>query len=280
MRSLLKLIKKYQLFLIFLILQVVSFFLIFSYNSFQKSTILSTTNGMVGAAAKKSAEISNFFSLKEINEQLVAENNRLRENSKLSFEKVNDEFALIDDSLWRKQYRFFYADVVQATIYNKNNFITLDKGFGTNNDIKVGMGVISDNSVVGKVIKCTKNYSLVMPIIHSQFQLNVISQRTGNSGLLKWTEENDFRYANVMNITKDTPLKVGDVFVTRTGSNKFPGGIEIGVIEEITSDEGDNFHTIRLLLKTDFSKLKKATLVYNLFKDELDELEEAMDEDG
>jgi len=234
---------------------------------------------VVGAVAKKSAEATNYFNLREINEQLVAENNRLRENSKISFEKVNDEFALIDDSLWRKQYRFFYADVVHATIFNKNNYITLDKGFGTNNDIKVGMGVISDNNVVGKVIKCTKNYSLIMPIIHSQFQLNVVAQRTGNSGLLQWTGENDFRYANVMNITKDTPLKKGDVFVTRTGSPQFPGGIEIGVIDEINSEQGDNFHTIRLLLKTDFSKLKKATLVYNLFKDELDELEEAMEED-
>jgi len=253
--------------------------LIFSYNSYPKLTFLSSANSLIGSITKKTSNVTDFVNLREVNEKLVLENNRLRENSKISFEKVDDEFALIDDSLWRKQYRFFYADVVQSTIYNKNNFITLDKGYGINNDINPGMGVMADNSVVGKVIKCTKNYSLVMPIIHSSYQLNVIAERTGNDGLLKWTDERDFRYASVQNITKDTPLKKGDIFVTRTGSPQFPGGIEIGTIDEISSKEGGNFHDIRLLLKTDFSKLKKTTLVYNLFKAELDELDEALEDE-
>ncbi len=274
MRDLLKLVRKYQLFLLFLILQIISFFLIFSYNSFQKATFLSSTNGIVGGVAKKSSEVSEFFNLKEINQRLVEENTRLKENSKLSFHKVNDDYVVLDDSLWRKQYRFFSADVVQSSIYQKNNYITIDKGIGSS--IEPGMGVMSSNGIVGKVIKCTKNFSLIMPVIHSQFTLNVIAKTTGNSGLLSWKEENDYRYANVDHITKDTPLEKGDIFITRPGSPLFPGGIEVGVIEEISSAPGDNFHTIRLLLNTNFGKLRKTTLVYNILKEELDELEEEM----
>ncbi|MFT4660077.1 MAG: rod shape-determining protein MreC [Patiriisocius sp.] len=277
MRSLIKLLRKYQLFLLFLILQLVSFNLIFKYNSFPKATFLSSTNSMVGLVSKKSAEIAEFLALQEINDALVEENNKLRENSKLSFHKVNDEYALIDDSLWRKQYRFSYADIVQSSIYQSNNYITLDKG--ESSKVEPGMGVLSTNGIIGKVIKCTKNYSLVMPVINGQFTLNVVALRTGNSGLLTWKEEHDFRYARVENITKDTPLEKGDVFVTRTGSKLFPGGVEIGKIVEVFSSPGDNFHTIRILMNTDYGRIKKATLVFNILKPEIDELEEAKIDD-
>lgn len=274
MRNLFQLLRRYQLFLAFLALQFICFLLIFNYNSFPKATFLSSTNSVVGYFSERASKVTNYFSLAETNERLQAQIDSMRLRTRSPYINKENSYVLLGDSIFDRQYRFLSTNVVQSTIFQKRNYITIDRGKTAK--VEPGMGVLSTNGIIGKVIKSTKHYALVMPVIHSQFTLDVVCERTGNSGPLTWKDETDYRYAKVENITKDTPLEVGDKFITRDGSKLFPGGIDVGEIVEIYAEPGDNFHTIRILMNTDFSNLRKATVVINKYQPEMDSLQVEM----
>ena len=78
MRNLLDFLSKYSFFFLFLILEVICFILIYNNNYFQRSRIISTTNGLTGNANAAFYDISSYLNLKRANQQLAEENALLR----------------------------------------------------------------------------------------------------------------------------------------------------------------------------------------------------------
>ena len=97
MRNLLDFLARHNHWFLFVLLEVVSFVLLFKYNSYQGSVWFSTSNALVGKVYEVDAAIESFFSLTKVNENLTRRNFYLER-------QVN-------------QLRRLYADIVKNGIY-------------------------------------------------------------------------------------------------------------------------------------------------------------------
>lgn len=210
-----------------------------------------------------------YFHLKEENDLLQAENKRLLSETNDSFRKLEGDFILKEDTVFKIQYKFQIAEVIHGTLYQSNNYFTLNRGL--ENGVQIGMGVISKNGIVGKIAAVSNHYSIVESIIAKSFTTSAVLPRTGYFGLLQWNGNPN--ETKLIDIVKNAPLEIGDQAYTREGSTIFPPNIPIGEISEITSHDGEKFYDITLTLKTDFTRLKRVYIISNIYSEELKELQ-------
>ena len=74
MRNLLDFLARHNHWILFLFLEVVSFVLLFQYNSYQGSEWFSSANAVTGKVYAAKASVDQYFSLVEVNRQLTARN--------------------------------------------------------------------------------------------------------------------------------------------------------------------------------------------------------------
>jgi rod shape-determining protein MreC len=274
MGELIRFVNRNKLLLIFLALQYICFLLIFQNNEHHKGVLLTTTNSLSGGLHQWTSETKAYFSLADQNEELRARVAELESSMPGSFRLIDNNFALINDTMFRRNYKYQYAHVIQSTTSLNNNYLTIDRGRAQ--DIKPGMIVRSNEGLVGQIERVTDNYSLVRPIIHPNFTAGAQIERTGNNGLLSWNTK-DFKKAQLGDIPTEVKVKVGDRIITGAGKNSnYPKGIPIGVIAEATIGEGASFYNIDLDLAVDFSALNSVYIIGNQFVQELDSLQSAM----
>ncbi len=150
------------------------------------------------------------------------------------------------------------AHVVFNTTNKPYNYIIIDKG--KNDGVKLDMGVISQQGIVGVVRDITPNYAVIQPVLnpHSRFSCKILNSNT--AGTLIW-EGGDPRYANLTEYPKYEKVEKGDTIVTSGFSDIFPEGIFVGVIEDFKSEVNDNFYSLKVKLSTDFGALKSVLLL-------------------
>lgn len=121
MRNLIDFITRYNHWFVFVILEVVSFVLLFKFNSYQGSVWFSSANVVAGKVYEADATIKNFFSLTKINQQLNVRNLYLEQTVRKLSEQVHAETG---DSSWLfrtqaevlKEYKLIPAKVITNSI--------------------------------------------------------------------------------------------------------------------------------------------------------------------
>ena len=145
MHNLLEFLAKYNHWLLFVVLEAVSFTLLFQYNSYQGSVWFSSANAVSGKLYDWNSDVESFFSLTKLNQELSQRNVYLEQQVQQLSERLTD---VTKDSTWvqRNQisllqnYRLIPAKVVSNSIDDPNNLITLDKGSA--DGIHKDMGVV------------------------------------------------------------------------------------------------------------------------------------------
>ena len=74
MRNLLNFLLKYDYWLLFIVLEVVSFTLLFRFNNYQGSVYFTSANGIVTWVDKAVSSITSYFGLRETNQDLTRRN--------------------------------------------------------------------------------------------------------------------------------------------------------------------------------------------------------------
>lgn len=134
------------------------------------------------------------------------------------------------------EYKFIPANVIKR---DNDWYQTLTINKGENNGIKENMAVISNNSLIGKVIKTTNSSSVVKLLSANSNDMKV-------SVTVK-TEENEFHgiidgylenegCIQVNNILKIANIEIGDKVYTSGLGGIYPAGIYIGKVVEIMED--------------------------------------------
>lgn len=277
MRNFIQFLVKYHIFLFFVGLQVMCFWFIYRNNTFHEASFVNSSNKLVGTVFRWKSNVSQYIELQRVNDELSAENERLRNKLSGSFVNVNDHFVMINDTLRERKYRQKSAEVVNNTINKQLNFITINKGRGEG--LRPEMGVINTKGLVGIVKNVSEHYSTVIPIINLQYTASAEIKRTGNFGLLKW-DGKDAQYSNLNDIPQYVNVQIGDTVVTKGSSSIYPNGVLIGTVAQVEEIEGSNFLRIRVALSNDFSKLRYVYVVENLLKEEQLELEAKTEEDA
>jgi rod shape-determining protein MreC len=263
---------QYRAFFFFIILEVISGYLIVHNNRYQNAAFFNSSNHIAGSILHTSDNIYSYFSLKEVNEILAEENARLR--AQLTNQEEKDTSSLfINDPELNDQYNFLAAKVIKNSTDMYNNFITIDKG--SLNGVEPGMGVISPDGVVGKVKSVSRHYATVTSILHTDGLVSSIIKQSGVFGSLKW-EGKDATTASLLYIPRHIKVTKGDT-ITSSGFNAiYPAGILIGTVNEIDIKGNAAFYDIKVTLSTDFSKLGYVYVVQNKLKFERDSLESGL----
>ncbi len=275
MSRLLEFLYKYRAFFIFLLLQVVCTWMIVVNNNYQRTVYFNTTSKFAGSIVEKTDNISDFFALKKVNEGLAAENARLRElllNSNPEQLDSLDAFQIPSDSLDSIQYIVRPAEVIDNSIRFTNNFITLDKG--SNDGLRAGMGVISQNGVngvVGKIRSVSNNSAHVISVLNVNNPISSKLKRTNRLGSVQWDGSGP-RVAQLLYIPKDVDVQVGDTVVTSSFNAIFPKDIIIGFVKSAKPDVHQRGLEIEIELSVNFATLSYVYVIENQLKPEIDSL--------
>lgn len=251
-----------RFFLVFVLLEVLSVWLIVRSNSYWGATYFNTSNYYVAKTLSFSNSAKEYTRLGEINSDLANENARLHAMvAVLSQRSPTDAPAgYVPDSAFASRFTYTVGKVVDNETSHPNNVITIDKG--TADGIKPGMGVISATGVVGKVRFCSENYSVITSILHSQFMVSSKLVRSNEIGYAKWSGK-DPHFIDLVDVSKYTKIFKGDSAVTSNQNSVFPPGIMVGTVQNFAVHPDQTFYNITLKLATDFRNLSYVYVVQN-----------------
>lgn len=253
----------------FILLQIISFWLILNYTYYQQSKIYQASNFISGSISAKKTSVTDYLSLYDANRELVEENAELKNNKIESFAIVNKDYVVIEDTLRKIKYRHYTAKVINSTYTKVENFITLNKGLI--GGFKPQMAVINTKGLVGIITSVSNDFSIVLPIIHPRSRFSVQVKHKHYFGILKWDGRN-FNIAQIAEVANHAELIIGDTIETRE-SDIFPEGIPVGKIISADYVEGSNFLDISVDLFVDFTNIYYVYAIENMMKQEQDSLE-------
>jgi rod shape-determining protein MreC len=269
MRNFFLLIRKYNFFIVFLLLEVASGILLVRNSTYQRAALISTSNELVGKVYTAYSNVTDYLVLGETNRILSAENARLRRADSVSFYDPSFRVLRVNDTIGLQQYEYISARVVNNSVSRVNNYITLDKG--SLQGIQPEMAVMGSNGVVGIVKDVSEHFSTVISLLHSSTKISSKIKKNDYFGSAVWDGENP-QIAKLLDIPSHAQVKVGDTIVTSSYSGIFPRDILVGIVSGIGTS-GESFKEIKLKLATDFQKLSYVYVVRNLLKSERDTLE-------
>jgi rod shape-determining protein MreC len=270
MRNLIAFFKRFRVFLVFVVLQLFAITTYFSFLNFPRARYLTTASAVSGSILGAKQEVTKHFNLTKNNQDLQKENIRLRKQLPESFHRLQYGTVKINDTLFRQQYEYIPALVINSTVTKRNNYFTLD--IGSKQKIKRGMGVFSDKGIVGIVHNVSENYAVVKSVLTENINVDIMIEPIGLFGLLKW-DGRDSRRGSIAGISNDQSIKKWSKVVTRGGSGIFPRGLPVGRIEKLRPVEGKPLWDVVLRFSENYSALQRVYVIKNLLREEQENLE-------
>ena len=273
MRNLFKFIQKHQFFFLFLVLMITALLLTIARQQYQQSLFLSTSNRMIASVYSAYNHINTYFSLREVNKQLIKDYADLLEKQTESFVSTEKRVHEAKDTLIRRRYSYMTAEVINNSVMRRNNYMTLNRG--SLHGVEPDMGIITPNGVAGIVVDVSKHFCVAMSMLHSNMLVSAKIKKNNQLGSLRW-EGIDHRKAYLTYLPPHLDLHVGDSIVTSGFSTVFPENIFIGTVRDWEIRRGDTFLTAEIELAIDFNSLNHVLIVKNLMRDEQSELESSV----
>jgi rod shape-determining protein MreC len=270
MRNLWAFIRKYNAFFLFLIFEVSSLVIYIKYNSYQRSEFINSANEVTGGLNAKVDEFYSYLSLKNVNDSLANENAHLRNLLKTSFYVDTITRHKVVDTVYKQQYEYIVAKVINNSVNRNNNYLTINKG--SKQGIAKGMGVICSKGIIGKVVFVSDHFASVQSLLHKDSQFSAMLARTKEIGTIQWSDDLDPHKGLLKDVSNNAVPKLGDWVVT-SGYSLFPVGIPIGKISSLRTKEGGFSLNMEVLFSVDFSKLEYVNVVDNKFANEQGVLE-------
>jgi rod shape-determining protein MreC len=265
MRNLLIFINKYNAFFLFIIFEISALVIYIKYNSFQKASFINSTNKVTSTLYAQVNELYSYLSLRETNDSLAKENARLRGQLKGSFyiDSVNKKKVV--DTIYKQQYTFIEAKVINNSTNRSNNYITINRG--SLQGVGKGMGVICSSGIVGKVVFVGPHMSVVQSLLHKDSRFSAMLARNHDIGYIEWSDDLDPHKGYLKDVSNNAQPRVGEEVVTSEFS-LFPAGIPIGKVSNLHTKNGGFALNMEVRLAVDYGKLQYVDVVVNKFAEE------------
>lgn len=264
MKNLLAFLSKYYHWLLFLVLEVVSGVLLFQYNSYQGSVWLSSANYMAGKVYEQEAQVTQFFSLTRVNEELSLRNfyleRQVAQLRRLYGELTQDTTVAQRQELqFLSRFQLIPAKVVSNSVTQANNLITIDKGRA--DGVEPDMGVACGNGIVGVVYLASDHYSVVIPVLNTtSSRLSCSIRGRGYFGYLHWYG-GDPTVAYLEDIPRHARFNRGEWVETSGYSSIFPPGVLVGKMETVYNSRDGLSYRVKIRLATDFANLRDVFVI-------------------
>ena len=269
MRSLLNFLLRFKTLILFLVLEAVAIIMLSTSHNYHETVLYGISRNITGFFAERMERGTYYFRLRQVNQELLAENILLKKQIAGLASGSQEGFIPVRDSVNGVNYTYLNARVISNSVNKQKNFITLDKG--SRQGVAEGMGVASPSGVVGVVVGVSRNYSVVMSLLNTDFRLSASMKRNDYFGSLAWDGINH-RYARLSEIPHHVAVNEGDTIVTSGFSAIFPAGVMAGTLTGAQRRGGD-FISLQVLLSADFKKLTDVYVIGNLTRDERENLE-------
>ncbi len=209
---------------------------------------------VVGRVQETLSFVPNFFQiqrenevLRQVNLNLADEVNQLRE-ARLENLRLRRLLGFKETT----RYEVIPAKVVGKSLYLLRNTITLHAG--EKDGVRVGMPIVTDAGLVGKILATSPAYSIGQIVLNRDFRASAKIQRSRVDGIIAWEGG---RYSLMKNVPKTLDVKVGDIAETSEYSNTYPPGLRIGVVASVTQQPGSLFQRIEIENAVDFTALEE-----------------------
>ena len=253
----------------FILLEVAALQLLYRNAELQRLWVARAAHGVMGTVWGSTQAISNYFSLKRTNEDLVLENQQLREELE-GLRAGAHAFRVDSLGVARGRIRGFDyipAEVIKISRNKQHNYMILNKGF--EDGIQEKSGIITRSGVVGIVDAVSAHHAYAFSFQNSDISISGRLGDEGATGLLIW----DGVRSNGA-ILQEVPLQykyeVGDTVYTSGHSLVFPPDIPLGLAGEAKVINGAT-NEIRVDLFQDFTAIRYVTVVHNTAFDEVED---------
>lgn len=274
MRTILEFLRRYNYLFLFLVLEAVSFTLLFRFNSYQGNVWLTAAGRVTARLNALYGEGESYLNLRYVNSDLVHRNILLQQQN----EKLREALAKkggashFTDSLTQQaaaDLSMTAANVVSSITQRRNNYIVVNRG--TADGIRPEQGVVGGQGVVGIVYLCEEHNSLVIPLTNRRSNLSCRVRGGNYFGSLTW-DGKDLRYATLDDIPRYAKVKKDDIVETSGFSAVFPPGLFVGRVTEVRNSSDGQSYTVIVHLGTDFSTLRDVNIISTSYKAETDSL--------
>jgi rod shape-determining protein MreC len=186
-----------------------------------------------GARSNTTGFFRDYFILldvKDENKRFKAENGRLKlENQFLKTElSTADRARALSQFQQRSPSRTLPARIIGNTTGTNSRVVYVDRG--SNSGVQRGMGVITPDGIVGKVLYVFPTASQVQLMTDATFGAGVISQKNRVHGVLKGRGEPTCIVEGVQNEEK---VESGEWFFTSGEDRVFPKGLPVGQVSVV-----------------------------------------------
>lgn len=259
---------------IFIILEVAALTMLNNNGAVQRTWFGKAGQGFMNFVWGTSQSISDYFSLKEQNDALAAE------NSRLTILLAAQQDSLVRDSLMRMvpengivgDFQYTPAVIRKISSNTQHNYIILDKG--SNDGVDVGCGVITAKGAVGIIDAVSDNFSYARSFQNHQMNVSARLKKDGPVGTMSWNGVN-MKTAILKDIPHHIAPSPGDTVYTSGFSSIFPADIPLGTTQKAKIVNGATYE-IEVSLFEDYKALRYVLVVNNLGKKEISALEENM----
>ena len=256
---------------IFIILEVAALTMLSHNAQLQRTWISSGIQGVMGSVWGFTQNVSDYFSLRQANDSLAMENFQLRSRLADLEEFISDSLRisrLPNDGI-AKGYRYTPATISKISNNSQHNYIIINKG--SEDGVTKGVGIITGKGAVGVIDGVGKHYSYARSFQNYGMSISARVGKSGISGPMVWDGINS-NGALLKEIPLHMDIHVGDTVYTSGFSSIFPPDIPLGVTGESKIVNGATSE-IKVRLFEDFSALRYVTIVENLGRAEIKELE-------
>lgn len=270
MRDLFRFLYRIRDTLLFLALLLISLVLLYNGNMHHRSIAINSSNAVAGTLFTWRNQVTEYTSLRERNEKLVAENEEWRNRYGISADVMDTTMRPAGDSAIWQPFNFTAAKVVHATYHKPLNYLTLDQGSASS--LHEDMGVVGPSGIVGVVRAVSPRFASVISVLNTDLRTSVKVKRTGHFGLLYWNTM-DAATASVIDIPKHGRVREQDTIVTMGGDGIFPPGVPVGEVFSVENPPGRPDLNVRIRLFEDMARVGYVYVVEDRLRSERDSLE-------
>lgn len=264
MQKIIDFIIKNKTLLLFLILFSISIGLTIQTHSYHKSKFINSSSTITGEIFNLRSKISQYFNLRKENKILIEELRILKQNE-YNTRNTNKQMKPFKDT----SYLVKSGSVIKNSYSKKDNYLLINKG--KKDSIKTDFGVFNAKGVLGIIDHTTSNFSRVLSILNSKSRINVALKHSNHIGSLVWNGKS-YRYAQIEDMSKFAPIKIGDTIITGGQSSIFPKGILIGTVTSFKTANNEDSYDIEIVLCNDMSNLGHVYIIEKSNKKEIDSL--------
>ena len=257
---------------IFILLEIAALQMLARNAQLQQLWIARAAHAVMGTVWGGTQSVSNYFNLRNINEQLVRENFEL--NQELESYRAQDHLLRTDSlgvaSGRIRSFDYIPAEVIKISRNKQHNYMILNKGY--EDGIREKSGIITRSGVVGIVDAVSAHHSYAFSFQNSDISISGRFGDEGATGLLVWDGVSSHG-AILQEVPLQYKYEVGDTVFSSGHSLMFPPDIPLGITGDSRLVDG-SVKEIKVRLLLDLGALRHVAVVENLDREEIRRLEQ------